>query len=213
MVNHNSVEQSKATAGSDAPARQHAVGDRTSQTFNAQVNHARSEPGQGLAAHNERMRATDVTSMGFPQMQIVDSSKSLNSGQGGQGSQSDQGLLQEAAYRKGPDSNSHACHVNPGKKPFQSGIASIYSEREKTAIPGERNDPAKHTAASKELPLNSTACVTRPGSNEGTEVRINDRGPYIKGRVLDMTPASARDIGVDGLGQVNVWRPGQYTRD
>lgn len=105
----------------------------------------------------------------------------------------------------------HACHVKPGEKPDESGIASIFNEVEKTAT-GEMNDPSKHTAAHKHFPLNSKLCVTRPGESTGTEIRINDRGPYIKGRVIDMTPVSAKEINIKGLGKVDIYRPGKYEK-
>ncbi|MGD9679885.1 MAG: septal ring lytic transglycosylase RlpA family protein [Candidatus Obscuribacterales bacterium] len=116
--------------------------------------------------------------------------------------------VQPASFKPGGD---HSCHVEPGTKPDQKGIASVYGERQKTAT-GEVNDPHQHTAASKELPLNSKVCVTRPGETEGTEVRINDRGPYIKGRVIDMTPASANDINIDDLGKVNIYKSDKYSK-
>lgn len=87
----------------------------------------------------------------------------------------------------------HSCSVDPGAKPVSKGKASIFSEREGTAT-GEMNDPNKFTAAHKSLPLNSDACVVRPGETEGTRVRINDRGPYVGGRVIDMTPVSAKHL-------------------
>ncbi len=90
-------------------------------------------------------------------------------------------------------SDEHSCSIEPGSKPVSKGKASIFSEREGTAT-GEMNDPNKFTAAHKSLPLNSEACVVRPGETEGTRVRINDRGPYVGGRVIDMTPVSARHL-------------------
>jgi rare lipoprotein A len=193
MANH--FDRPTATTHGDAPIQ--TGGDRSINHASAQIHNLRQQPGQGLRDHQERFKKTDVAGMGFPNTQILD---------GGHGHTDNQSLTQQAGLhpKHAPD-KSHACHVNPGDKPNQAGVASIFSERERTAT-GEMNDPSKHTAASKELPLNSKVCVTRPGQTEGTEVRINDRGPYVKGRVIDMTPASAGDIGIDELGKVNIYK-------
>lgn len=87
------------------------------------------------------------------------------------------------------------------------GIASIYTDR-RTAS-GERFSASALTAAHKTLPLGSRARVTHMGNGRSVIVRINDRGPYIKGRVIDLTPAAAARLGFSrkqGLAKVKVER-------
>jgi peptidoglycan lytic transglycosylase len=84
----------------------------------------------------------------------------------------------------------------------QSGIASVYSG-EKTAN-GEFASPGKLTAAHKTLPLGTRVKVTNKRNGKSVVVRINDRGPYVGGRIIDLTPAGARALGFNGLAQVDV---------
>jgi rare lipoprotein A len=84
----------------------------------------------------------------------------------------------------------------------QSGIASVYSG-EKTAN-GEFASPGKLTAAHKTLPLGTRVKVTNKRNGKSVVVRINDRGPYVRGRIIDLTPAGAHALGFDGLAQVDV---------
>ncbi len=89
------------------------------------------------------------------------------------------------------------------------GKGSFYSDKfhgRKTAT-GEKFDQNKPTAASKELPLGSKATVTNEETGKSTEVIVNDRGPYVPGRVIDLSKKAARDIGLDkedGLAPVRV---------
>jgi len=84
----------------------------------------------------------------------------------------------------------------------QSGIASIYSG-EKTAN-GEWAYASRLTAAHKTLPFGTMVKVTHKKTGKSVVVRINDRGPYIKGRVIDLTPAGARALGFSGLAPVEL---------
>jgi hypothetical protein len=73
------------------------------------------------------------------------------------------------------------------------------------AWPSERNagvastrlKPNAMNTASRTLPLGTRVQVTNEDFGQPVKVRINDRGPYAKGRVLDLTPKAARDIGID----------------
>jgi rare lipoprotein A len=85
---------------------------------------------------------------------------------------------------------------------LQSGIASTYSGG-KTAS-GEHMNAAGLTAAHPSLPFGSKVRVTNRKTGRSVVVRINDRGPFVKGRVIDLSPAAARAIGVDGLAQVSL---------
>lgn len=84
----------------------------------------------------------------------------------------------------------------------QSGIASIYQVG-KTAN-GEFARPNAMTAAHKTLPFGTMVRVTNRQSGRSVVVRINDRGPYTRGRVIDLSSAAARAIGVQGLPRVDV---------
>jgi peptidoglycan lytic transglycosylase len=77
------------------------------------------------------------------------------------------------------------------------GTASWYGSRfhgKKTAS-GDRYDPNKLTAAAKNLPLGSKAIVTNLKNGNSVEVEINDRGPYVAERVIDVSYAAAKELG------------------
>jgi len=77
----------------------------------------------------------------------------------------------------------------------ESGIASIYAyDGDKTAS-GERASSKGLTAAHRTLPFGTYVRVTNKRNGKSVVVRINDRGPFIKGRVIDVTPAGARVLG------------------
>ena len=84
----------------------------------------------------------------------------------------------------------------------ETGIASVYSG-EKTAN-GEYAHASALTAAHKSLPFGTRVKVTNVNTGRSVIVRINDRGPYIRGRIIDLTPAGARAIGSSGLAQVQL---------
>ena len=82
----------------------------------------------------------------------------------------------------------------------QTGIASVYSG-EQTAN-GEYAHASALTAAHRTLPFGTMVEVTNIRTGRSVVVRINDRGPFIRGRVIDLTPAGARAIGSSGLAPV-----------
>ena len=90
-----------------------------------------------------------------------------------------------------------------------SGMASMYgSSRDgysgaRTAS-GERVQSGALTAAHKSLPFGTMVRVTNRRNNRSVVVRINDRGPFVRGRVIDLTPAGARAIGMSGLAPVSL---------
>ena len=84
----------------------------------------------------------------------------------------------------------------------QTGIASVYSG-EQTAN-GEYAYASALTAAHRTLPFGTMVRVTNIQTDRSVVVRINDRGPYIRGRVIDLTPAGARAIGSSGLAPVRL---------
>jgi len=84
----------------------------------------------------------------------------------------------------------------------QSGIASIYSGG-RTAN-GERASPRGLTAAHRSLPFGTRVRVVNRRNGRSVIVRINDRGPFVRGRIIDLTPAGARALGFSGLAHVSV---------
>lgn len=79
------------------------------------------------------------------------------------------------------------------------GKASFYSSKfnGKKMADGTRMDPRGDSAASKTLPLGTTAKVTNLETGESAVVTIRDRGPHVRGRIVDLSPASARQVGID----------------
>ena len=84
----------------------------------------------------------------------------------------------------------------------ETGIASVYSG-EKTAN-GEYAHASLLTAAHRSLPFGTKVKVTNVETGRFVIVRINDRGPFIKGRIIDLTPAGAKAIGSTGLAMVSL---------
>jgi rare lipoprotein A len=87
-------------------------------------------------------------------------------------------------------------------QPSRTVRASYMGEAEaghKTAN-GERYDPDELTAASKTLPIGSLILVTNPANGKSVKVRINDRGPFVRGRSLDLSKRAAEAIGITDKG-------------
>jgi rare lipoprotein A len=84
----------------------------------------------------------------------------------------------------------------------QSGVASFYGKAfdgHRTAN-GERYDMNAFTAAHRTLPLGSYVRVSAPSTGRSIIVRINDRGPYVQGRVIDLSYASATALNLQRAG-------------
>ena len=86
----------------------------------------------------------------------------------------------------------------------QTGIASIYAYAGSKTASGQRAHPAGLTAAHRTLPFGTMVKVTNRRNGKAVTVRINDRGPFIRGRVIDVTPAAARALGFSGLAPVTL---------
>ena len=89
----------------------------------------------------------------------------------------------------------------------QSGYACIYSESlcGRTVARGERLDCKKLTAAHRTFKFGTQVRVTNLDNDKSVVVTINDRGPYSKKDIIDLTPAAAKKIGLNyGLGRVKV---------
>lgn len=92
------------------------------------------------------------------------------------------------------------------------GYASYYSDYyngRKTAS-GERFSNSAYTAASNDLPLGARVRVTNLQTKRSVVVRVTDRGPYVKGRTIDLSRRAARDIGMlqAGVARVRITRIG-----
>lgn len=91
----------------------------------------------------------------------------------------------------------------------QVGKASFYARKfaGRKMADGTPMDPADDNAASKTLPLGTKARVTNLETGQSAVVTIQDRGPYVKGRIVDLSPATARQIGItheEGVATVEV---------
>jgi len=79
------------------------------------------------------------------------------------------------------------------------GKASIYARKfnGRTMADGTPMDPREDVAASKTLPLGTRARVTNLETGDSAVVTIRDRGPHVKGRIVDLSPAAAAKVGID----------------
>ncbi|WP_313075708.1 septal ring lytic transglycosylase RlpA family protein [Melaminivora sp.] len=94
-----------------------------------------------------------------------------------------------------------------------SGIASWYADslHGRFTANGERYDRAEFTAAHRSLPFGSRLCVRSLVNGRTVAVRVNDRGPFAPGRVIDLSRAAAEELGLMGLGikPVELWQMGE----
>lgn len=103
---------------------------------------------------------------------------------------------------------------------LEEGIASTYANGDghewskaahcwkvKRRTRCERVNPFDFTAAHRTLPFNTKVRVTNKRTHKSVIVRINDRGPFKRGRVIDLTPAAAKEIGSNGLARVTISAP------
>jgi rare lipoprotein A len=86
----------------------------------------------------------------------------------------------------------------------QSGLAAVYSYRGGKTASGEHSNPRGLTAAHRSLPFGTKVRVTNRRNGRIVVVRINDRGPFTRGRIIDLTPAAAGQLGFSGLAPVSV---------
>lgn len=88
-----------------------------------------------------------------------------------------------------------------GPASASGGMASWYAHGRKTAN-GERFNPGAMTAAHRSLPFGTHVRVTNANNGRSVVVRINDRGPFVRGRVIDLARAPARALGMGGTSHV-----------
>ncbi|HEY7298964.1 MAG TPA: septal ring lytic transglycosylase RlpA family protein [Xanthobacteraceae bacterium] len=100
-------------------------------------------------------------------------------------------------------SNTHS--NNHHNTQAQGGIASVYStDSGSRTAQGGRLNPGALTAAHRSLPFGTKVRVTNKKNGRSVLVTINDRGPFVRGRVIDLTPAGAHALGFAGLAPVNL---------
>ena len=92
--------------------------------------------------------------------------------------------------------------------PLGRGKASWYGPgfQGRLTANGERFNTNAYTAAHKTLPFGTKVKVTNKNNGRSVVVRINDRGPFVHGRVIDLSKASARAIGISGVADITMSR-------
>ena len=103
----------------------------------------------------------------------------------------------------------HTHSTQAGTHSAHAGLASVYASKGDgysgaRAASGERVSSGALTAAHRTLPFGTMVRVTNNRNSKSVVVRINDRGPFVRGRVIDLTPAGARAIGMSGLAPVSL---------
>ncbi|MDQ6922734.1 MAG: septal ring lytic transglycosylase RlpA family protein [Pseudomonadota bacterium] len=99
-----------------------------------------------------------------------------------------------------------------GLPPAQKGLASVYSEHlnGKRTASGDRYDSNNLTAAHRTLPFGAEVRVTNLDNGKSVRVRVNDRGPHIQGRIVDLSSRAAAALGMkSGVARVKVEILGQ----
>lgn len=91
---------------------------------------------------------------------------------------------------------------------FQQGIASWYGPgfHNRLTANGERYNMNALTAAHRTLPFGTMVLVKNTATGKTVTVRINDRGPYIKGRIIDLSRAAAQELGISGIQRVALYK-------
>ncbi len=98
-----------------------------------------------------------------------------------------------------------ACTIGlPLTASAESGVASVYQYSGGRSASGEKASPSGLTAAHRTLPFGTLVRVTNQATGRSVVVRINDRGPFVRGRVIDVTPAAAQALGFSGLAHVTL---------
>jgi len=130
------------------------------------------------------------------------------------------GLVPELSFAAGhapakhaASARQHALSPPPGKLDHSGrkrvGEASFYAKKfaGRKMADGKRMNPHGNNAASKTLPLGTKASVKNLETGQSAVVNIEDRGPHVKGRIIDLSPSTAEKIGIDrkeGVGKVEV---------
>ncbi|MBC7721826.1 MAG: septal ring lytic transglycosylase RlpA family protein [Pedobacter sp.] len=88
----------------------------------------------------------------------------------------------------------------------ETGYASYYADNLNghSTASGEAYNSSKMTAAHKKIPFGTIVTVTNLSTGKQVTVRVNDRGPFVSGRIIDLSKAAAKQIGMVGAGIVKV---------
>jgi rare lipoprotein A len=110
-----------------------------------------------------------------------------------------------AAERGAAERSQSTTRTAAARPSSESGIASVYSTDSGSRVASGGNlNPGALTAAHRTLPFGSKVLVTNKRNGRSVVVTINDRGPFVRGRVIDVTPAAAKVLGFSGLTSVSV---------
>ena len=96
------------------------------------------------------------------------------------------------------------------RKPDECGLASVYSSVSEETASGEDTLAEDFTAAHRTLPFGTLVHVDNQKNGRSAVVRITDRGPFISGRIIDVSQVAARALGISGLTPVClnvIWIP------
>jgi rare lipoprotein A len=93
--------------------------------------------------------------------------------------------------------------ASAGEASAQCGRASWYALTSKTAS-GERMNPSAMTAAHRSLPFGTKVKVVNRKNGKSIVVRINDRGPFIRGRIIDLSKGAAQKLGFIRSGHTSI---------
>ena len=113
-----------------------------------------------------------------------------------------------ASSRPSPPVSHPVAPAEAGRGWSEEGLASWYGGNDgfegKPTASGEIYDSSRLTAAHRDLPLGTVVDVTSLDNGRVARVRINDRGPFVKGRIIDLSHAAARDLQMIGPGVARV---------
>jgi rare lipoprotein A len=87
-------------------------------------------------------------------------------------------------------------------KPDECGLASVYSSLSEETASGEDTLAENFTGAHRSLPFGTLVHVNNQENGRTVVVRITDRGPFIRGRIIDVSQIAGRELGITGLTQV-----------
>ncbi len=104
-------------------------------------------------------------------------------------------------HRTQPKTTTHSMNGIASWYGYESG--THYQHRPKTAS-GEYFSPYQFTAAHKTLPFGTKVKVTNKSNNKSVIVKINDRGPFVRNRIIDLSKVAAQKIKLNGVGAVTI---------
>jgi rare lipoprotein A len=120
------------------------------------------------------------------------------------------GSRDPSAMAEGDDTSNPEFALVPSRDSDQQGLASWYGPglHGRLTASGERFDKEELTAAHRSFAFGSRVCVRSAATGKTVVVRINDRGPFAPGRVIDLSQAAAQELGMVGLGikPVELWQ-------